>query len=100
MTKSLTSKIYLKKQFGFKMDHSKSLEENLDEFNKIAINLANTDEKISNKNYAIIILNSLRETFKNVKVVIKYGMDSLSLGDVLGALWSKDLEMKFKKKKP
>lgn len=39
MTKCLTNKIYLKEElFGFKMDSSKSLEDSLDEFNKITIN--------------------------------------------------------------
>lgn len=33
-----------------------------------------------------------------VKVVIKYGRESLSLDDVLGALKSKDLKMKFERK--
>lgn len=40
MARSLTSKIYLKgKLFGFKMNTSKSLEENLDGFNVIVIGL-------------------------------------------------------------
>ena len=47
MVKSLSNKIYLKKQlFGFRMDPSKSLEDNLDEFKKITVNLTNIDEKI------------------------------------------------------
>ena len=99
MVKSLSNKIYLKEQlFGFKMDPSKSLEENLDEFNKITIGLANIDEKISNENQAIIILNSLPNSYKDLKLAIKYGRESLSLDDVLGALRSRDLEMTFEKK--
>ena len=50
MVKSLSNKIYLKEQlFGFKMDPSKSLEENLYEFKKITVSLANIDEKISDE---------------------------------------------------
>ena len=46
MTKSLPNKICLKeKLFCFKMDPSKGLEENLDDFNKIKIDLVNIDEK-------------------------------------------------------
>lgn len=42
MTKSLTNKTYLKEQlFSFKMDPNKSLNDNLDEFKKITVNLAN-----------------------------------------------------------
>ena len=51
MVTSLSNKIYLKEQlFGFKMDPFKYLEENLDEFNKITISLANINEKISDEN--------------------------------------------------
>ena len=99
MVKSLSNKIYLKEQlFGFKMDPSKNLEENLDEFKKITVSLANIDEKISDENQAIIILNSLPDTYKDLKAAIKYGRESLSLDDVLGALRSRDLEIKFEKK--
>ena len=99
MLKSLSNKIYLKEQlFGFRMDPSKNLEENSDEFKKIAVALDNIDEKISFENQAIILLNSLLESFKDLKSVIKYGRESLSLDDLLGALRSRDLEIKIKKK--
>ena len=99
MEKSLSNKIYLKEQlFGFRMDSSKSLEENLDDFKKITVALANIEEKISNENLAIIILNSLPDMFKDLKSAIKYGRDSLSLEDVLGALRYKDLEIKIEKR--
>ncbi|KAL5556552.1 hypothetical protein UlMin_038788 [Ulmus minor] len=64
MTKSLSGKIYLKEQlFGFKMDQSKSLEDNLD-----------------------------------LKAAIKYGRDLLTLEDVVGALRSREMEMRSKKR--
>lgn len=51
VTKSLTNKTYFKEQlFGFKMDPNKSLDDNLDEFKKIIVSLANIEEKISNEN--------------------------------------------------
>ena len=99
MVKSLSNKNYLKEQlFRFKMDPLKNLEENLDEFKKIAVSLANIDEKISDENQAIIILNSLPNSFKDLKAAIKYGRETLSLDDVLGALRSRDLEIKIEKK--
>ena len=48
------------------------LEENLDKFMKNTISLANIDGKISDKNQAIIILNSLLDTYKDLKAAIKY----------------------------
>lgn len=50
ITKSLTNRKYLKEQlFGSKINSSKFLDYNLDEFNKITVSLANIDEKISKK---------------------------------------------------
>ena len=74
--KSLTNKIYLKERiFGFKMSHSKTLEKNLDEFLRLHIELANSgeNEALSDENQAIIILNSLPESYREVKNAIKYG---------------------------
>ena len=99
MTKSLPNKIYLKeKLFGFKMDPSKRLEENLDDFNKITIDLANIDKKINDENQVIILLNYLLDSFIELKVVIKHERDNISLDDVLGDLRSWDLETKFDNK--
>ena len=99
MVKSLSNKIYLKEQiFGFKMDPLKNLEENLDEFKKIYVSLANIDKKISDENQAIIILNSLPDSYKDLKSAIKYGRETLSLDDALEALRSRDLEIKIEKK--
>ena len=99
MTKTLSNKIYLKKRlFRFRIDSSKTLEENLDDFNVITIGLANIDDKISDENQAIILLNSLPESHKDLKTTIKYGHESLSLEDVLGALRSRDFEIKKDKK--
>ena len=52
MTNSLTNKIMLKEKFfGFHIDSTKNLEQNLDEFKKIAITLASIDEdKIRDEN--------------------------------------------------
>ncbi|PON96088.1 hypothetical protein TorRG33x02_080180, partial [Trema orientale] len=71
LTKTLSNKIYLKEQlFGFKMDSTKSLEDNLDDFKRITVSLANIDEKINDENQAIIILNSLPESYKDLKSAI------------------------------
>ncbi|TXG72685.1 hypothetical protein EZV62_001264 [Acer yangbiense] len=101
MTKSLTNKIRLKERlFSFKMDFSKGLGQNLDEFKKMIIELANAGEKekLSDENKAIILLNSLLESFKDVKAAIKYGRTSLSLEECISALKSKELELKIERK--
>ncbi|TXG70421.1 hypothetical protein EZV62_005356 [Acer yangbiense] len=82
------------------MDQSKSLEDNLDDFTKLNIELANCDSKeaLSDENQAIIVLNSLSDSYKDLKAAIKYGRDSLSLEDVLGALRSREMEMRSEKR--
>lgn len=50
--------------FGFKMDAAKTLEQNLDNFKKIAITLASVDDKrIGDESQAIILLNSLPDSY-------------------------------------
>ncbi|TXG68247.1 hypothetical protein EZV62_003182 [Acer yangbiense] len=101
LTKSLTNKIYLKEcLFSFKMDPSKGLGQNLDEFKRMTIELANAgeNEKLSDENEAIILLNSLPDSFRYVKAAIKYGRTSLSLDECISALKSKDLELKTERK--
>ncbi|KAA0043826.1 putative gag-pol polyprotein [Cucumis melo var. makuwa] len=80
------------------MDQSKSLEENLDEFQKIVVDLNNIGEKMSDENQAVILLNSLPETYREVKAAIKYGRDSLTMSIVLDALKTRNLEIKKERK--
>lgn len=66
LTKSLPNNLYLKEKFfGYKIDQSKDLEENLDEFQKIVVDLNNIGEKMSDENQIVILLNSLPETTSN-----------------------------------
>lgn len=86
LTKSLTNKLYIKKRFfGFKIDSSKDQEHNLDEFNRILLDLSNIGETMSNENKAIILMNSLLESYNAIKMAIKYGRDSLTIDSVLNA---------------
>ncbi|TXG57932.1 hypothetical protein EZV62_015761 [Acer yangbiense] len=67
----------------------------------MTIELANVgdNEMLSNENKAIILFNSLPESFKDVKVGInKYGRSSLTFEECILALKSKDLELKTEKK--
>ncbi|KAI5658616.1 hypothetical protein M9H77_27409 [Catharanthus roseus] len=57
-----------------------------------------TDNNISDENIAVILLNTLPESFNNVKSAIKYGRDGLSLSDVKNALKSKDLDLQKENK--
>ena len=67
------------------------MNQNLDEFLKMTIELANSgeNEALSDENQAISILNSLLDSYKEVKTAIKYGRTSINLDEVLSALRSK-----------
>lgn len=99
-SRSLSNKIYLRESiFGFRMDHAKSLEANLDEILKMTIKLANSDnkEELNDKNKSIIILNFLSKAYRVVKSAIKYGRLLIIIDEMISALKSKDLEIKIDK---
>lgn len=94
------NRIFLKERlFSFKMDVSKGLEENIDDFNEICMDLVNLGEQLDTENQAVILLNSLLEKYKEVKSTINYDRDSLTLDIVLDSLRSKELELRIEKKK-
>ena len=79
MVSSLPNKIYLLENFyGFMMNSSKTLEQNLDTFNKLQLDLCNTRKKFDDEDVAVILLNSLTKSFEDVKTTIKYGKYSFS----------------------
>ena len=99
LVKTLPNKIFLlEKFFGFKMDTTKDIDANLDDFNKLCLDLSNCDQKFSDEHYAVILLNSLPESFREIKNAIKYGRNSLTYEVVVNALMSRDLELKVKTK--
>ncbi|XP_031262144.1 uncharacterized protein LOC116120326 [Pistacia vera] len=58
--------------FSYRMDASKSLEENLDEFLKMTIVLKGTDQELGDSNLAMILLNSLPDEYLVVKNALQY----------------------------
>ena len=83
MTQTLTNRIYLKaKLFGFKISDDKTVTHNLDDFNKIVLDLENIGLKVEDEDQAILILNSLPRSFTNFVETMKYGRETLSLEEV------------------
>lgn len=91
MNKSI---IYLKsKFFGFKMHNTESMRDNLDEYNRLTLDLENIGINIDDENKTIILLNSLPKSFTNLVETLKYARDTVSSKDVSRALKSKDRDM-------
>ena len=98
MTKTTATKIFLKGKFyGFKMNATMTLEQNFDEMNKIILSLSNMGEEIKEEDQVVILLNSLPDQFKELRTVIMYSRESLTLEDVMSALRSRDAEITWEK---
>ena len=98
MAKSTATKIFLKGKFyGFKMNASIPLEQNLDDLNKIVLALTNMGETIQEEDQAVILLNGLPDQFKEMRAVIMYSRDTLTLDDVMSTLRSRDAELNWQK---
>lgn len=55
---------YTKQQsYSYKMDESKSLEENIDEFSKPLTNLENLQIEVDSEDKTVLLLNSLPQTY-------------------------------------
>ncbi|KAL5567862.1 hypothetical protein UlMin_024437 [Ulmus minor] len=77
--------------FGFKMDFSKDLDENLDEFNKKTIALMSNAKKFTDEHIAIILLNALPDSYSNLKDAMEYGRDTLTSEIVINSLRSNNM---------
>nr|CAN72864.1 hypothetical protein VITISV_029730 [Vitis vinifera] len=93
MTKSLANQLHKKvKLYTFKMTSSMSIEEHLDHFNKIILDLKNIDIIVSNEDKAIVLLTSLDASYTNLKEAIMYGIDSLTFDDLQSILYARELQ--------
>ena len=72
----------------------------MDDFKRVSISLASIDdEKIGDESQAIILLNSLPESYKEVKAAIKLGRKTITLDEVISVLRSWEMEISTTSKK-
>ena len=88
MTKFLANRLYLKLRFySFKMQEGRSIEDQMDEFNKIIDDLTNVDVKIEDKDQSIKLLSSLPKSYELFLDAMLYGgMQTLIMEEVNAAL--------------
>ena len=83
MTKSLANLLHKKiKLYTFKMASGMLIDEHLDHFNKIILDLENIDIIVLDEDKAILLLTSLDASYTNMKDAIMYGRDSLTFDEV------------------
>lgn len=91
----------MKQRFAsFKMEETKSVEENLDSFLKLVDDLASLNiNNISDEDQAIQILSSLLPSYEPLVHTLKYssGKDTLTVSDVTSASYAKEVELKEKR---
>nr|GEV45144.1 retrotransposon protein, putative, Ty1-copia subclass [Tanacetum cinerariifolium] len=99
MTKSLANKLYLKKKlYTFYMPAGRKIFEHIDEFNKIVLDLANTEVKFEDEDLALLLLTSLLTSYKHFVDTLLYGWEALSLKDVMATLNLKEIKERSKAK--
>lgn len=96
-TKSLPNMIDLKQQFAsFKMEESKSMEENMDMFLKLVGDLASLNINVSDEDQAIQLLTSLPAQYEALVHTLKYGTgkETLTVREVTASSYSKEIELR------
>ncbi|KAL2251350.1 UNVERIFIED_CONTAM: Retrovirus-related Pol polyprotein from transposon TNT 1-94 [Sesamum indicum] len=92
---SLPSKLFLlEKFFRYKLDLSKNIDENLDDFTKLIQDIKLTGDENIDAYTPIVLLNAIPESYSDVKAAIKYGRDSINLDTVVNGLKSKEMDLK------
>ncbi|KAL0366971.1 UNVERIFIED_CONTAM: hypothetical protein Sradi_3587200 [Sesamum radiatum] len=95
---SLPTKLFLlEKFFKYKLDLSKNIDDNIDEFAKLIQDIKLTADKSIDDYSPIVLFNAIPDTYNDVKSAIKYGRDSVNLETVINGLKSKEIDLKRNK---
>ncbi|KAK2979775.1 hypothetical protein RJ640_016307 [Escallonia rubra] len=87
MSKSLTNRLYLKKQFyQLHMDDSSNIIDHLNAFSKITTELLNVEVKIDEEDLVIILLSSLPLAYETLRTTLLIGKDTLTVDEVMTTL--------------
>src|SRR4051812_37033592 len=90
------NRLYLKKRLcTLRTEESFAVNEHLDAFNSIIMDLRNVDIKVESKDQALILLCSLPRSYDTFVDILLHENDSISLDDVSSALKSRELKKSF-----
>ena len=68
------------------MQEGQKLNNHIDEFNKLCLDLENIDINYDAEDKAFVVLHSLLGPYETFVDILKHGREKLSLEDVFGAL--------------
>lgn len=99
MTKSLANRLYLKQRlYTLNMQPGTSIEDHMDEFNRLILDLENIEVKIDDDDQALLLIRSLPSSYEHLADTLVYGRETLTLEEVQAALISKELTKKSESK--
>nr|BAQ19356.1 putative gag-pol polyprotein [Torenia fournieri] len=99
MTKSLANRLYLKQAlYSFKMIEEKAIDEQMDQFIKLILDLENIEVKIEDEDQALLLVCALPRSYNTFKDTLLYGRETLTLKEVQAALKSKQLNTRIDNK--
>ena len=84
--------------FAYKMDSSRTIDENIDEFLKLTQVLKGTDQELGDSSLAMILLNSLTEDYQVVKNALQYTGTVPSVDLIVSGLKARELEIKVQRR--
>ena len=84
--------------FNYKMDSSKSMDENIDEFTKMTLLLKGTDQALGDSSEAMILLNSLPPEYQVVKNALQYTGTVPKLDLIISGIKARELELNANKR--
>ena len=97
MTKSVENRLYLKKKFfRFHYRVGISMFEHFNDYNKILADLQTSDVDISSEDKALLLLNSLPDTYDHLITTLLYGKDEIKFDDVSNVLTNNNYRKKDK----
>ena len=96
LTKSIESHLQLKsKLYGFQLKKGVSIDEHMNNYTKLVIDLVNMDVKIEEEDKVLILLNSLpKEEYETFILTLINGKQSLNYNDVSVALVNYEVRRK------
>lgn len=95
----MPNKWYLLRQlYNFRFDNSSTVEHNIDIFTKLIQNLANCDEKLSDDQQLLVLLNSLSDKYKELRYGPEYGREGFTVDIIMSTLKNRERELKLNSK--
>ena len=95
MPKSLPNRVHAQlKLYSFKMQDSRSIDENIDDFLKLIGELSHLSIEVAEEVQAILMLNSLPSKYDQLKETLKYGREVIKVDEVASSARSKEKELK------